>query len=173
MNKVIENMKTRRSVRAFADTPVQREILDAVVEAGIYAPSGRNRQSAAIIAVTDADTLDKLRRVNAEILGSGQSDPFYGAPAVMIVLAKKDVPTHVYDGALVMENIMLAAHSLGVSSCWIHRAKETFERADWQAWLKEVGLEGEYEGIGHVALGYPAVKYPDAPPRREGRVFYV
>ena len=100
------------------------------------------------------------------------NDPFYGAPAVLIVLASKEYPTYVYDGSLVMGDLMLAAHSLGVGSCWIHRAKETFERPEWKKWLSEIGLDGDYEGIGHCVLGYVDGEYPAPIPRKEGRIIF-
>ena len=100
------------------------------------------------------------------------NDPFYGAPAVLIVLASKEYPTYIYDGSLVMGNLMLAAHSLGVGSCWIHRAKETFELPEWKNWLSDGGLDGDYEGIGHCALGYVDGEYPAPIPRKEGRIIF-
>lgn len=172
MNEIFEKMKTRRSVRGYKSDEVPTEVLDKIIEAGLFAASGRNKQSAVIVAVTDKQTRDRLSAVNAEIMGS-VGDPFYGAPVILIVLARKDVPTHVYDGSLVMGNLMLAAHSLGVSSCWIHRARETFDRPEWKQWLCDIGVEGEMEGIGHCALGYAADAYPDVMPRKEGRVFKI
>lgn len=113
-----------------------------------------------------------IAKRNADIMGSN-TDPFYGAPVILIVLGKKDWPTHVYDGSLVMGNLMLAAHDLGIGSCWIHRAKEEFE-SDWgKKLLKSLGIEDEYEGIGHCALGYVDGDYPDVIPRKENRVFYI
>jgi len=115
---------------------------------------------------------DRLSKTNASIMG-GSMDPFYGAPVVLIVLAKKDCFTGIYDGSLVMGNLMLAAHELGIGSCWIHRAKETFELPEWKAWLKSIGVEGEYEGIGHCILGYAAVAAVKDAPRKPNRVFHV
>ena len=172
MEQIIEAMKTRRSIRKFKPDMLLKETLDKIIEAGIYAASGRNGQSPVIVAVTNKETRDKLAKVNASVMGA-DTDPFYGAPAVLIVLADKARPTYVYDGSLVMGNIMLAAHSLGVGSCWIHRAKETFELPEWKEWLRSIGLEGDYEGIGNVALGYVEGEYPDIIPRKDGRVFFV
>ena len=116
--------------------------------------------------------MNDFGKINADIMGSN-TDPFYGAPVILIVLGKKDWPTHVYDGSLVMGNLMLAAHDLGIGSCWIHRAKEEFE-SDWgKKLLKSLGIEDEYEGIGHCALGYVDGDYPDVIPRKENRVFYI
>ena len=126
LNETLELMQTRRSVRDFKPDMVPEDIMDKIIEAGLWAASGRNRQSPIIIKVTDKSVRDRLCRLNAEIMGT-DSDPFYGAPAVLIVLADKNAPTYLYDGSLVMGNLMLAAHSLGIGSCWIHRAKEEFD----------------------------------------------
>ncbi|MBQ8817427.1 MAG: nitroreductase [Clostridia bacterium] len=172
MNEVLEKIKTRRSVRRFKSDMPDKATVDRIIEAGIYAASGRNRQSAIIVAVTDKQTREKLVKINAEIMGA-DTDPFYNAPVILIVLSDKNVPTHVYDGSLVMGNLMLAAHAEGLGSCWIHRAKETFEAKEWKEWLASLGVEGEYEGIGHCALGYIEGDYNADLPRKQGRVFYV
>ena len=172
MNEVLEKIKTRRSVRRFKSDMPDKATVDRIIEAGIYAASGRNRQSAIIVAVTDKQTREKLVKINAEIMGA-DTDPFYNAPVILIVLADKNVPTHVYDGSLVMGNLMLAAHAEGLGSCWIHRAKETFEAKEWKEWLASLGVEGEYEGIGNCALGYIDGDYNADLPRKQGRVFYV
>lgn len=130
-------------------------------------------QSAIIVAVTDKEIRDRLSSANASVLGSA-SDPFYGAPVVLVVLADKSCRTGIYDGSLVMENMMLAAHALGLGSCWIHRAREVFELPEWKEWLREIGVFGEYEGIGNCVIGYPEESSNTAPkPRRENRVFRV
>ena len=172
MNQAIENMLSRRSVRSYESTPVPRTALEEIVRAGLAAPSGRNRQPAVIVAVTEKDTLARLSKANAAIMGT-ESDPFYGAPAVLIVLCKKDAPTYLYDGPLVMENMMLAAHSLGFGACWIHRAKEVFELPEWKEWLASLGLDGDYEGIGNCIVGYTKGDFPAPLPRRDGRVYWV
>lgn len=181
MNQTIENIVARRSIKKYTDRPVPMELVEEVVRAGMYAPSGMNQQSAKIIAVTNKEMRDRLSRINLEIImgknlntSSGHNDPFYGAPVVLVVLAKKEVGTHVYDGSLVMENLMIAAQSLGLGSCWIHRAKETFETAEGKLILGELGIADEYEGIGNCILGYAA---PDAlkpqSPRKEDYVVWV
>ena len=154
MNEVIKNIKTRHSVRKFKSDPVEKSLIAEITDAGLYAASGMNRQSPIIIAVTNRELRDRLMKMNAAVMGRDGTDPFYGAPVILVVLAKKDTPTHVYDGSLVLGNMMLAAHSLGLSTCWIHRAKEEFESADGKEILKELGIEGDYEGIGHLALGF-------------------
>lgn len=174
MNQVIENMLTRRSVRNFKSEMVPKETIDEIIKAGTYAPTGRGLQSPIIIAVTNKEVRDKLSKVNAQIMGKSEDfDPFYNAPVVLVVLADKSKPTHVYDGSLVMENLMLSAHSLGVDSCWIHRAKETFETDFGKELLKSLGITGEYEGIGNCVLGYANVPTTDAHPRKENYVYYV
>lgn len=169
---MLEKMKTRRSIRKFKSEMVSKEIIDKIVEAGTYAASGMNRQPAIIIAVTNKELRDKLAKMNAEIMGTN-ADPFYGAPVVLIVLADKTMPTYLYDGSLVMGNLMLAAHELGVGSCWIHRAKEEFETEEGKEILKSLGITGEYEGIGHCVLGYVDGEYPDVKPRKENWVYYI
>ena len=174
MNEVIKAMKERRSIRKFKAEMPSKADLEQIVEAGLYAANGRGRQAVITIAVTDKELRDKLSAVNNEIMGGQEgNDPFYGAPAILIVLANKEVPTAPYDGSLVMGNLMLAAHSLGLGSIWIHRAKEEFEMSEYQKLLKDLGIEGEWEGIGHCAVGYIDGENPAAAPRNDGRVFWV
>ncbi|MBR6366779.1 MAG: nitroreductase [Bacteroidaceae bacterium] len=163
MNETIKNIITRRSVKKYQDKAVPTELVEEIVKAGTFAPSGMNKQSAIIIAVTNKEMRDRLSRINLDIVtgrglktSSGHSDPFYGAPVVLVVLAKKEIGTRVYDGSLVMENMMIAAHSLGLGSCWIHRAKETFETEEGKQILSELGIPDEYEGIGNCIVGYAA-----------------
>lgn len=174
MSSVLEQIKKRRSVKKYEPDMVPQEVLDQIIEAGLYAANGRGRQCAIIIQVTDRKIRDELMEQNREIGGWEKGfDPFYGAPAILVVLARKDWPTHVYDGSLVMGNLMLAAYELGVGSCWIHRAKEEFDTQWGRDLLNSLGIEGEYEGIGHCALGYAAGPMPEAAARKEGRVFYL
>ncbi len=172
MNEVIQAMKERRSVRAYTDEVPSRALIDQVVEAGLWAASGMNRQGPIIVAVTDRALRDRLSAMNAEVIGDPSRDPFYGAPVVLVVLAPRDQANRVYDGSLVMGNLMLAAHALGLGSCWIHRAREEFDTPEGKAILAELGVEGDYEGIGHCILGY-AAEVPAAKPRNDGRVFYA
>ena len=174
MNTILDAMKTRRSIRKFRPELPKREELEQIVEAGLYAASGMGRQSAIIVAVTDKALRDRLSEMNRRIGGWPEGfDPFYGAPAVLIALADKSVPTCVYDGSLVMGNMMLAAHSLGLGSVWIHRAKQEFESEEGKAILRALGVEGDYEGVGHCCVGYSDGPAPEAKPRREGRVFWA
>ena len=173
MNSTLETILTRRSIRRFKPDMLPREIIDRIIEAGLYAPSGMNTQNTVIVAITDKATRDRLALDNAAVMGADR-DPFYGAPVVLVVLAEKGRRTHIHDGSLVMGNLMLAAHALGVGSCWIHRAAaETFDMPAWKEWLVSLGLTGDYEGIGNCILGYTDGEEPAVPPRKEGRVFYA
>ena len=171
MNEVIKNIVERRSVKKYKNIPVEENLIDEIVMAGTYAPSGMNRQSPIILAITNQEVRDNIASINAKIMGT-DIDPFYGAPVVLVVLADKDCPTHVYDGSLVMENMMLAASSLGLGSCWIHRTKETFETEEGREILKNLGIEGEYEGIANCILGYPD-EVKEASPRKENYIYKI
>ena len=174
MNEVIRAMIERRSIRSFKADPVPEELLKEVVEAGLYAANGRGRQATAIVAVTAKKLRDRLAAMNCAIGGwPPDFDPFYGAPAILIVLARKDCPTGIYDGSLVLGNLMLAAHSLGLGGIWIHRAKEEFESAEGREILASLGLAGEWEGIGHCALGYAAGPLPAGAPRKPDRIVWA
>ena len=174
MSDVLEKIKTRRSVKKYKPDMIPQDIIDKVTEAGLYAANGMGRQATIIIQVTNKEMRDKLSEMNREIGGWKEGfDPFYGAPVVLIVLADKTWANRVYDGSLVMGNLMLAAHELGVGSCWIHRAKEEFETEFGKELLKSLGIEGKYEGIGHCVLGYPEGDYPKAPERKENRVYSI
>lgn len=174
MNETIQNMLTRRSIRCFKADAVPQDILERILQAGTYAASGRGLQAPIILAVTNKDMRDRLSEMNARIMGKGKDfDPFYGAPVVLVVLADKSVPTYLYDGSLVMGNLMLAAHAEGLGSCWIHRAKEEFESSEGKAILQSLGITGDYEGIGHCVLGYADGDAPTAAPRKEDYVFHL
>lgn len=171
---LLEKIETRRSVRKFKSTMVPRDIIDQIIKAGTYAATGRNHQGCKILCVTNPELRNQLSEVNRQIGGWQEGfDPFYGAPVVLIVLADKNWPTHVYDGSLVMGNLMLAAHELGIGSCWIHRAKEEFEMEIGQQILQSLNIEGEWEGIGHCVLGYPDMELPAAPERKPDWVHYI
>lgn len=171
MNEVIKNMCERRSVRAYSEKQIAKEELDIILEAGKYAPSGMNRQSTVMVVVQKEETLEILRKLNSAAKPQmGASDPFYGAPTVVVVLADKRVHTCVEDGSLVMGNLMNAAHSIGVSSCWIHRARETFETEEGKKLLEKWGLDSNYIGVGNCILGYAEGAYPEAKPRKDNFV---
>lgn len=170
---ILECMETRRSVRAYLPNAVPEEKLERILRAGLYAASGMGRQSAMILCVTDKALRDRLMRMNAAIMGTPEKDPFYGAPCVLVVLVDRSIPTAVYDGSLVLGNMMLAAHAEGLGSCWIHRAREEFDSDEGKAILHDLGVEGDYEGVGHLIVGYADGAEPEAKPRREGRVLRV
>ena len=172
MNDVLETIKSRRSIRKYKSDMVPQDKLEKIIEAGTYAATGMGKQSPIIVAVTNKELRDKLSAMNAKIMGTN-TDPFYGAPVVLIVLADKSRPTYLYDGSLVMANLMLEAHDLGIGSCWIHRAKEEFESEEGKELLKSLGIEGDYVGIGHCVLGYVDGEYPGIPERKDNWVYYV
>ena len=173
MQDIFVCMKTRRSVRRYKPDAVPQELLAPIVEAGLYAASGLGRQSPIILQVTDRAMRDRLMQLNAAVLGREGSDPFYGAPVVCVVLTDPEVSTCVEDGALVIGNLMLAAHSLGVASCWIHRAREEFDSPEGKALLKKWGVDERYIGVGHCILGYPAGDPQTAAPRKSDYILKV
>lgn len=172
MNETLQTLKNRRSVRAYLPKQIKEEELQQILEAGIYAPTGMGAQSPIMVVVQDKETISYLSKLNAEVMGS-TSDPFYGAPTVIIVLADKNRGTCVEDGSLVIGNMMNAAASLGVGSCWIHRAKEVFESSEGKELLKKWGIHGDYIGVGNCILGYADGELPAAKPRKENYIYRV
>lgn len=172
MKSCMEIMLSRRSVKKYKSDMPKKEDIDKIIEAGLAAASGRNMQASVIVAVTNKEIRDRLSRDNAAVMGVSL-DPFYGAPCVLVVLAEKTAHTYVYDGSLTLGNMMLAAHEMGLGSCWIHRAKEVMAQPEWQEWIHSLGLEGKYEGIGNLVVGYADGELPAHKERREGRVIYV
>ena len=173
MNETLKVLETRRSCRNFdPDKMISEEDLNAIIKAGTYAPTGMGKQSPIIIAVTNKEMRDKISKENAKKIGT-DSDPFYGAPVILIVLANKESRTYQYDGSLVMGNLLNAAESLGLGSIWIHRAKEEFESDFGKKILADLGIEGDYEGIGHCALGYAAEPVKAPAPRKDNYVYYI
>ncbi len=166
-HEMLTLLKTRRSVRKYLPKPVEEELLDAVLEAGTYAPSAMGKQSATIIAVRDQETRDQLMHMNAKVMGV-ESDPYYGAPVIVLVLGGS-----VEDGSCVLVNMMNAAHSLGLASCWIHREREMFDSEEGKALLKKWGLPETLRGIGSIALGYAAGEAPAPKPRKEGYIVKI
>ena len=174
MSETLKVLETRRSCRAFKPELIEEEKLQAIIKAGTYAATGMGRQSPIIIAVTNKELRDKLSVMNAKFMGKDESfDPFYGAQELLIVLANKAMPTYLYDGTLVLGNLMNAAADLGVDSCWIHRAKEEFASPEGKALLKEWGLSENYVGIGHCILGYRDCEYPEAKERKSDYIVRV
>ena len=173
MESTLKDLKERRSIRAYKPDQIRDEDLQKILEAGTYAPTGMGMQSPKIIVVQDRETRDYLSELNDKYMGSG-SDPFYGAPTVLVVLADRNRPTCVEDGSLVMGNLMNAAHAIGVGSCWIHRAREVFDSKEGKALLKKWGVEGDYIGVSHRILGYPADDVsPEAKPRKDDYIVMV
>ena len=172
MGDILDVIKSRKSVKKYKPDPVPKALIEKIVEAGTYAPTGRNWQSPIILAVTNKEVRDELSRRNFTSDPDKRIDPFYGAPCVLVVLADKSKHTYIYDGSLVMENMLLEAHSLGLGACWIHRAKETFETEQGKAILKKLGIAGEYEGIGNCIVGYPDMT-PIEKPRKENWIYWI
>lgn len=172
INEVLNVIQSRRSVRAYQDRAIEPEKLDAVLQAGTYAPTGRGAQSPVIIAVTDSKTRGRISALNAAILGT-ESDPYYGAPAIVLVLADPARNTFVEDGTCALDTMMLAAHSVGLATCWIHREREIFDSAEGKALLRAWGLPETLRGVGSIALGYAAGEYPQAAPRKSNYIVKV
>ncbi len=168
MNDTMNTLITRRSVRSYKKEQITKEELDAVLTAGIWAPTGMNRQHTKLVAVTDPETVSLLSKMNAAVMGSA-NDPFYGAPCVVIVFGDSDVYTYVEDGSLAMGNMMNAAHAVGLGSCWIHRAKEMFESEEGKALMEKWGIPARYKGVGNCILGYIDTPPADRP-RLDGRI---
>lgn len=173
MKETLQDLKTRRSCRKYKEEQITNQELEQILEAGTFAPTGMGRQSPVIVAVQDKKTRDLLSKMNAEVMGAN-TDPFYGAPTVLVVLANKEIPTHVDDGNLVIGNMLNAAHAIGVDSCYIYRAREVFDTDKGRELLKEWGISGDYEGIGNVILGYglPEGK-KNAAPRKDSYIVRV
>ena len=169
--EAMNNLLERRSIRRYTEEQVSDELLDQVLEAGLYAPTGMNRQNVVMVAVRDRETRDQMMRLNAAVMGS-ENDPFYGAPCVIVVLGDPDVYPVVENGSLVLGNLMNAAHAVGLGSCWIHRAKQTFETEEGKALLRKWGLKENLVGIGNCILGYPDEE-PAARPRLDGRIVKI
>ena len=173
MNEVIRNIESRRSIRAYSPEQIEDEELKLILEAATYAPTGMGLQSPKIVVVQDSQTIKELSEMNAEVMGSS-GDPFYGAPTVVVVLADSNRPTCVEDGSLVLGTMMLAASSIGVGSCWIHRAKEVFASEKGKEYLKKWGIPENYVGVGHCILGYPEKGAAGkAKPRKEDYIVRV
>ena len=170
----LEQLLHRRSIRSYKAELPERSLIEQITEAGTYAACGKNLQSGIIVAVTNKELRDRISAMNNKIWGGEEGfDPFYGAPAILIVLAKKDSPHKIYDGSLIMGNMMLAADALGLGTCWIHRAREVFETEEGKQILRDLGITEEYEGIGNLALGYPVGAHPNPRPRKENYVYIV
>ena len=171
MNEAYKNLIERRSIRKYNNTKVSHDLIEQIVRAGQFAPSGMNRQIYAFVVVEDEELVARLSKMNADAMNSS-SDPFYGAKSLIIVFADTNAPTYLYDGALAMGNLMNAANALGVDSCWIHRAKEVFETSEGKEMKKTWGVPESYEGIGHCILGYREEE-PGERAQRTSKVIYA
>ena len=171
-NEILSAIASRRSCRAYKPEQITAEELEAVTTAGTWAATAMGRQSPVMVAVQDKETLAELSRLNAAVMGT-DSDPMYGAPTILVVLADAHANCAVQDGSLVMGNLMLAAASLGLGSCWINRAREEFDSAEGKALLKKWGIEGDWIGVGHCILGYPAAEPKPAAPRKPDYIVRV
>ena len=171
MNAVLESLKNRRSVRKYKSEPITRPELDAVLEAALYAPTAMGAQRACVVAVTNKEERDLLSRLNGAVMNN-PNDPFYGAPTVCVVFGDGTWAQGVKDGSLIMGNMLLAAHGLGLGACWIDRAKEVFETEEGKALMKKWGVPEGYVGVGNCILGY-ADEAPEPMPRKEGYVIYA
>lgn len=158
----LELIQTRRSVRAYRPEAVPEDVLERILQAGTFAPTGMGKQSPVMVVVTDPDVRRKIAAMNAAVMGADR-DPYYGAPTIVLVLADPEIGTWVEDGSCVLATLMLAAHAQGVASVWVHREREMFDGEEGKALLREWGLPESLRGVGSVALGYAAV--PAAPPR--------
>ena len=164
-NEVLKTIRSRRSVRAYRKNAVPQELISEICEAGTYAPTGGGRQSPTIIAVISEKYRNELTRLNAEVMGK-DTDPYYGAPVIILVLAQGEADTFIEDGSCVLENMMLAAASLGLGSVWVHREREIFDNEKGKTLLREWGLPETLRGVGSIALGYPA-STPGEPAKRK------
>lgn len=171
MKETLIDLKNRRAIRQYKPDPVKREDLEAVLEAGIYAPTARGMQRACIVAVTNKEDRDAISRLNAAVMEK-DDDPFYGAPVVCVVFADGTWPQTVKDGSLIMGNMMNAAYAIGLGSCWIDRAEPVFETEEGKALKKKWGVPDEYVGVGNCILGYTDAK-PEPAPRKEGYILWA
>lgn len=171
-NDMLEWIKTRRSIRKYRPEQIKDEELDAIMEAGTYAPSGKGKQVATIVAVRDAQTRSALACMNAQVLGK-EIDPYYAPPVIVLVFADTSRPTYVQDASCVLENMMLAAHALGLGSCWINREREMFETQEGKEMMKRWGIEESLAGVGALSLGYIDGEPPKAAKRKENYIIKV
>lgn len=173
MNEVLNVIKNRRSIRAYKRTQIKDDELNAILDAGTWAPTGKGMQSSVMVVVQDQETISYMSKLNAQIKGTPDSDPFYGAPTVVVVLGDTKVPDWLANGSLVMGNMMTAAYSLGIGSCWINRAKELFDMPEGKTLLKKWGLPETLSGIGNCILGYPEGEIPAAKPRKADYIVHI
>ena len=170
--EVLKVLKERRSIRKFKPQQIRDEELNAVLEAGTYAPNGMGKQACIIIAVQNKDDIAALSKMNATVMGK-DIDPYYGAPTVLLVLCDTSIPTPVESGSAITTYLLAAAHAAGLGACWIHRERQMFDSPEGKALLEKWGVSGEYIGVAGCALGYAEGENPAAPPRKEGYIIRV
>lgn len=171
-NQVIKALLTRRSVRKYLDKPLEPQVMEAVLQAGTYAPTGMGMQSPTIVAVESPEDRKAVQELNQKARGF-QSDPYYGAPAIILVLTDPERGTGVEDASCVLSAMMIAAHGLGAASCWIHGEREMFQLPEGKALLEKWGLPTHLRGVGSLAIGYADGPAPQPKPRKEGYVVRV
>ena len=172
--EAMEVLLNRRAIRKFKPDAIPADVLDAVLEAGTFAPTGSGRQSPVILVVQDEEKVNKVKKLNAKVMGTDR-DPYYGAPVILLVLATERAVNEeiaILDSASVTVNLLNAAYAMGLGSCWIHRAKQTFETEEGKALLRKWGLKENLVGIGNFILGY-ADESPEAKPRLDGRIVKI
>jgi nitroreductase len=166
-NEILKAIRERRSIRRFREEQIKDEELQTVLEAGTWAPTGHGTQDPLIFAVQNPEISAKLRRLNAKAWKREDLDPYYGAPTIVLVFSKKSNSNCIKDGSLVIGNMLLAAHSLGLAACWINRCQEMFEQDGGAALRKQIGVPEDYYGVGCMALGYIGHAAPAPKPRKE------
>lgn len=173
MLETIQDIRTRRSCRKYLPEQVSDEQLNTILEAATWTPTGRGKQSPQMVVVQDAEMLSRLSRLNAQIMGT-DSDPMYGAPTAVLVFADASNENGIADASLLMGTLMLAAHAVGVASCWINRGKAMFELPEGREIVKQWGLDSKYDGFAICILGYADEGgIPPVKPRREDYVLRV
>ena len=170
--EALEVLKNRRSIRKYKADQIKEEELNAVVEAGTFAPTGKGTQGVQIVVVQTPEYRDRVAALNAKVIGNDM-DPYYGAPTIILVFETAECLTHVLDGAAVCTNMLNAAYAVGLGSCWINRCKQMFEMEEGKELLKEWGLPEDLAGVASLALGYADGDHPAAKPRKDGYVVRV
>ena len=172
MNDVTKVLCSRRSIRKFKDEQIPKEKLDEILKCGTFAPNGKSKQSDKIVVIQNRNLIEEIAKINGSFVNKTGLNPFYNAPTLIIVFADKNVATYVEDGSAVITNIVNAAFSLNIDSCWIHRAKETFETEFGKKLMAKWGLDDNYVGIGNVVLGYRDMILPSAMPRKSDFIIF-
>ena len=165
-NETLQNIRTRRSCRNYKPEQISDEELTAILEAGTWAPTAKGLQDPWIVAVQDKKLREHLTRMNANVMGTA-GDPFYGAPTIVLVFGSPEWANYIQDGSLVLGNMMLAAHSIGIASCWINREIQMFRTPEGKAVIRSLGLPENVGGIGALAVGYAAASPKEPKPRKD------